>query len=337
MNNYLKTGILLIITVFCIPGISAEEIETVSDAKLQILYSSSIKSQVDRYIEEFSNQYPDITIKTIPLNNTTEIVDFVLSGGVEYNIIMVPDYTLLEKNLMPDYHSWDIRYGHCRMVLTYIDDSAYAQNTTSENWFEILAEEGVSWAMIDPSTDSRGWRSLISIGLADSYYERPVFESLVDPATNISREETGETDIITAINPKQAGNLHFEGTMNELVSHLKEGTYDYAWMYQGGAYQNNLSWITLPEEIDLSSSRYEDRYNAISVRTQSGIRQSPPIVFSISIPDNAKNRGIAIDFIKMVISPQEDGVLARLGQEQLIPAEGYGMIPADLAGYIHPF
>lgn len=59
--------------------------------------------------------------------------------------------------------------------------------------------------------------------------------------------------------------------------------------------------------------------------------QLPPIVFTISIPDNAKNQQAAIAFITMVTGLDGTLIFSHLGQEGLKPGEGYGQVPAELA------
>ncbi|WP_048067348.1 hypothetical protein [Methanospirillum hungatei] len=92
--------------------------------------------------------------------------------------------------------------------------------------------------------------------------------------------------------------------------------------------------IHLPKEIDLSVPDFQEEYWSVGVDTGSGMKHSPPIVFTVSIPVNAQNRGAGIDFIRLMLSEKGKDVLQGLGQDPIQPAEGIGDIPPELSSLV---
>ena len=62
--------------------------------------------------------------------------------------------------------------------------------------------------------------------------------------------------------------------------------------------------VNLPIEIVLSIPLFQDEYWSVGVVTGSGMKHSPPIVFAVSIPINAQNRGAGIEFIRLMLSEE---------------------------------
>ena len=64
------------------------------------------------------------------------------------------------------------------------------------------------------------------------------------------------------------------------------------------------------------------------------MKHSPPIVFAVSIPINAQNRGAGIEFIRLMLSEEGKEVLRGLGLDPIQPAEGIGEIPPELTSLV---
>ncbi|MCA1915272.1 substrate-binding domain-containing protein [Methanospirillum hungatei] len=301
---------------------------------LQVLYPVSIETQVEGYIELFKDKYPDIPVIPVKTNGTGDLVSLVQNNESGYDVLIVPDYVSFEKGLMPSYITWDIRYGNCAMVLSYTPESAYADMITSENWYDVLSQEKVTTAIVHPDADARGWRSLVTLSLADDHYEKPIFETIIPPESGITRMESENGTIVSAVNPHSHGNFLVLNTTTEAFDYTKNSTVDYTLNYQGGAYQHGLSMINLPEEIDLSIPEFQENYWSVGVETGSGMKHSPPIVFAVSIPTNAQNRDAGIDFIRLILSEEGKEVLRGLGQDPIRPAEGFGDVPPELGSLV---
>lgn len=302
--------------------------------ELQVIYPVSIDSQMEGIIALFEENYPDIQVHPVKTNGTGELVSMVKNSESGYDVLIVPDYVSFEKGLMPSQITWDIRYGNCAMVLSYTSDSACAEMITSDNWYDILSQKNVTTAIVHPDADARGWRSLVTMSLADDYYEKPVFSTIIPSESDITRLESENGTVLSAVTPHSHGNFRVLNTTTELIEYTKNGTVDYAWNYQGGAFQHGLHMIHLPKEIDLSVPDFQEEYWSVGVETGSGMKHSPPIVFTVSIPVNAQNRGAGIDFIRLMLSEKGKDVLQGLGQDPFQPAEGIGDIPPELSSLV---
>jgi molybdate/tungstate transport system substrate-binding protein len=304
---------------------------------MTVLYISPLEPMVNGVIDLMHASHPDITIIPVHVNNTPEILSALTSGRIQADVIIVADYPSLEKKIVPGYADWYIRYGHCDIVLTYANTSPYAGTVTSQNWADILSRDNVTLAVLDPgSDDTRGWRSLISMDLADAYYNRSVFNRVIPPSTSIFRERTDNGTVIDAINSTSTLKTIFFANHTGMSAAVKNGSVDFALDYRGGAYSAGLPILDLPAECDLGNSRYADRYANIMVQTTAGLRRSPPIVFAATIPLVAENQEDAATFIKMMLSPEGEKVLQNHGQFPNIPPEYVYFTKEDRMGGILP-
>ena len=99
-----------------------------------------------------------------------------------------------------------------------------------------------------------------------------------------------------------------------VLSHLEAGGIDYAFEYRSVAEGHDLRWINLPPEIDLSSPDFADEYGKVRVilgfQRFSAIgqdRTGQPIVYAVTIPNNAPNQDLAQEFADVVIQKAKIG------------------------------
>lgn len=55
------------------------------------------------------------------------------------------------------------------------------------------------------------------------------------------------------------------------------------------------------------------------------------IVYGITVPKNAKNPELGREFVLFVIGDAGQKIFADMGQPPIVPAEGSGVLPAELA------
>jgi len=101
----------------------------------------------------------------------------------------------------------------------------------------------------------------------------------------------------------------------ELVHLLDSGDLDYAFEYRSVAVQHGLNFIELDDHINLSRTNkelpeVEDFYRKASIEIvkEAGppptysAKEGKPIVYGITIPLHAKNKELAAEFIKLLLS-----------------------------------
>lgn len=237
---------------------------------------------------------------------STKMARMISEVGKPADIMASADYAVIDKTLIPEYADWNVRFATNQLVLCYTDNSRYADEISADNWYEILAREGVVWGHSDPNLDPCGYRSLMVLQLAEKHYDKPgLYDRLI-----ANRPEEN-------VRPKSV----------ELVSLLKTGNMDYAWEYLSVAVQHELKYIKLPSEINLGDYRHDDIYAQAEVKVtgkKPGTwmnRTGKSCTYGVTLIKDAPNREAAVAFLDYLLDP-EGGlkVLESMGQPPFIPA-----------------
>ena len=237
---------------------------------------------------------------------STKMARMISEVGKPADIMASADYAVIDKTLIPEYADWNVRFATNQLVLCYTDNSRYADEISTDNWYEILAREGVVWGHSDPNLDPCGYRSLMVLQLAEKHYDKPgLYDRLI-----ANRPEEN-------VRPKSV----------ELVSLLKTGNMDYAWEYLSVAVQHELKYIKLPSEINLGDYRHDDIYAQAEVKVtgkKPGTwmnRTGKSCTYGVTLIKDAPNRDAAVAFLDYLLDP-EGGlkVLESMGQPPFIPA-----------------
>ncbi|HVP70078.1 MAG TPA: substrate-binding domain-containing protein, partial [Gemmatimonadaceae bacterium] len=161
------------------------------------------------------------------------------------DVIALADYQVFVQLLMPKYVSSYAQFARNRMVLAYTPKSKFAPEITAKNWTDILLRAGVETGRADPSTDPNGYRTLLSLRLAESFYAKPGLAAKLLAAIPDRNMRPNEAT---------------------LVALVQSGEMDYIWSYESIAQAAKLAYLQLPPEIDLGDPAMAARYAAVSVR-----------------------------------------------------------------------
>jgi len=221
------------------------------------------------------------------------------------DIMASADYKVIDKLLVPDFATWNIRFASNQMVLCYTDSSVYAGEISPTNWYEIIDRPDASWGHADPNVDPCGYRSLMVLQLAENYYRKPGL------AKRLLKNRP-----LANVRPKSV----------ELISLLQTGNMDYAWEYRSVAIQHGLRYLELPLAVNLGDYRHDHDYQK-AVVTVTGKKpgstmtvRGKSITYGITIIKDAPNREAAEAFMAFLLSP-EGGlqILKTAGQPPLDP------------------
>ncbi len=232
------------------------------------------------------------------------------------DIVASADYFLINELLIPGHASWGIRFATNEIVIAFQDRSRYSSVIDSSNWMDILAREDVTFARSDPDSDPCGYRSVITLMLAEKHYGMP---GLSDRLTSKNKE---------FIRPKEI----------DLVALVESNAVDYMFTYRSVAIQHNLSYIELPAEISLGDPDRNDFYGTVSVEVAGnspGSRitiKGEYINYSLTVIDNAVNNEGAIDFVSFLFGSEGMDIFRKSGQDPIIPYiyEHRNLIPDNL-------
>ena len=306
---------------------------------LKVLIAGSLASPMGKIEQKFEADHPNVDVQLEPAGSI-ECVKKVTELGVEADVLASADYSLIPSMMVPKYADWYVLFAKNEMVLTYSDKSKYASIVNENNWYKILDKPDVVWAFSNPNLDPCGYRTPMTIQLAEfAYKDDTIFEDLISSKSKITINEVNGTYIITT--PEDlapaTNKLTIRNKSVELVSMVQEGGIDYAWEYISVAVQNNMKYVRLPGSINLSDVAYADTYKKVQVKTIDGKTQkASPIVYGITVPLNAPNKELANEFVKYVIDENGQQIFTADGQPPVVPAQANDKtkVPQILQQYV---
>ena len=320
-----------------------------SQVDLIVLHAGSLAVPYDEMAAEFEEQNPDVTVVTEGAGSRTTIRK-VTELGKPGDVIGSADYLAIEELMFPEYADWYINFATNEMVIVYRDDAPFAAEIVSgeRTWYDVLVNEEVTYGHSDPDADPCGYRTLMVIQLAQSYYYDNAGDFGLTPDDNAA-------DLYDVLIPIPQGGSEMDrgrtgGDWGELVKPksvellylLESGDLDYAFEYRSVATQHGFDFITLPDELDLSSMEFDEFYATATVEVtgsepgSTATQTGAAIVYGVTIPTNAPHPELALDFVELMIGPQGQSILESVGQPPIVPAEASDptKVPEQLKPYI---
>jgi molybdate/tungstate transport system substrate-binding protein len=246
--------------------------------RLVIKHAGGLRPAFGELNREFKRLHPDVDL--LPeVGGSVNLIREVMAGE-ECDILGSADYRLIARLMFPEHADWYVIFASTQMTLRYTKESRYADQINSENWYEILQKEGVTLWHPSADGDPGGYRALMVLQLAERYYGIAGFYERM--MMSHSREMKRST--------------------------MQESRSGYSFGYGTRTIQDGARLILLPNEINLSSREMEDYYRQASLTIQgnkpgeSMILQGEPILFGVTIPRNAANQELAIEWLRFLFS-----------------------------------
>lgn len=278
-----------------------------SDKKvtLNILAAGTLSVPFKQVDAAFQKKYPNVTVQP-QFGGSVKMVKQVTDLKQPADLVAVADYTVIPKymfgsNGKTKYTDWYVGFASNAITFVYTDKSKGQAKITPDNWYQVLAENGVQIGRSNPDTDPSGYQTLQMLNLAEKYYKTPDLAKKIlanAPTTNIRDTET------------------------ELLSALQAGQIDYLAIYKSDALQHKLKYLQLPAQIDLSDPKYAASYKEASVQTKNGKLTGMPIVYALTIPNNAANAEWAQKYAAFLFGPEGQAIFQK---------DGFGMLPKPYA------
>ena len=292
---------------------------------LKVIAAGSLLAPFAEAEQEFEASHPGIDVQ-IEGHGSIQVIRQVTDLGRTADVIAVADESLIPdlmyhpmKDSSRNYTDWYQPLSTNEMVIAYTNKSRYHDEINQENWYRILARPDVRLGFSNPMLDAAGYRSLMVLQLAEEEYSEPLlFETLVTdhfPSTITVSSGTGGTTISLPeiMRPSDEKVVIRDGSIY-LLSLLSAGGIDYAIEYRSVAEGMNLSYVTLPPSIHLGSAEYADRYRDVTVilgfprfATIGSERNGRPIVYAVTVPANAPNPDLALEFIGYIANESAKG------------------------------
>lgn len=293
-----------------------------ADSELIVFHAGSLAIPFKQIGEEFSKYHPDVKVINEAAGSricARKIADL----HRPCDVMASADYTVIDSLLIPEYAEWNIKFASNEIVVAFRKNSRRAGDINRDNWYDILMEKNVTFGRSDPNADPCGYRAVLTISLAEKFYNRP---GIMSKMMRKNRRY---------IRPKEV----------DLLALLEVGELDYIFIYRSVAEQHKLKYVTLPDHINLKKREFADFYKNASVRIVGKrpgtfiTKIGEPITYGVTIPKNAPNRKLALAFLAFLLDADKGGaILESNGQMMIVPSptETFGKLPESLKIFALP-
>ena len=297
---------------------------------LAVFCAGSLLAPFHLLEKAYESKHPDVDI-SVEGYGSIQVIRHITELRQQIDVAAIADealipllmYTTQDPATGKPYATWSIRFASNRLAVAYSPRSKFADQVSSENWYEILAQPGVRVGISDPRFDPAGYRSLMSLKLAEMHYRRPgILDSLIrdsfrPPITVLEEDEHIEISVPEILETMPGSNTVLRGSSVQLIALLESGDLDYAFEYESVIRQHGLSWIELPDEINLGTAEMRHNYQKVQVKldfqryaTTKPVFKGEEIGYGITIPGNAPSPELAADFIAFLLSPEGHELMA---------------------------
>lgn len=323
-----KIAIFLILALGLFFSLLGILIQSLNQEKVVIYHAGSLSVPIGEIAESFRKSR-NIEVHT-EASGSLEAIRKITELGKKPDLVAVSDYSLIQKMLMSEYVDFYVIFAVNEIVLAYSHGSRFAGEISSENWYEILKREEVSFGLSDPNLDPCGYRALAVLKLADHHYGKEIFKELIERNTNIRSSKNAiivpekiQTNSKVVVRPKEV----------DLSALLESKAIDYAFTYKSVAKQHNLSYVELPKEINLGDPNKLEQYNKIELLVRGQKIKVEQIAYGVAVLKNAKNKERAFEFLKFMLSGIGRDAFER-NYHGLIQPRVFGDLPEELRGVL---
>ncbi len=297
---------LALLTVACTPARQNTTTTNSSDltGTLTVFHAGSLSIPLQQAADAFTAKHPGVRVERVAAGSRS-VIRQVTELGKQTDVLASADYRLIPDMMYPNFAHWTARFATNKMVIAYTDQSKFATEINSNNWYNVLLRPGVRYGHSDPNADPCGYRTIMLWQLAETYNKSPGLAARLQQ--NCPQEN---------IRPKAV----------ELLALLESNELDYAFEYLSVAVQHQLHYVELPKQIDLSSPQYANLYSQavveLSGKTPGSTVQlhGAPIVYGLTIPTNAPHPRLAAAFVAFLLGPEGQRILQQNGQPPIAPA-----------------
>lgn len=272
------------------------------DNKVIIFHAGSLSLPLKKIAEQYMKENPDVTIE-MESAGSVACARKITELKKPCDIMASADYQIIDKMLIPDYSSWNIHFAANSMVIAYTDKSRRGDEINTGNWIDILLDKDIYYGRSDPDSDPCGYRTILTLKLAENYYGREGISDLV-----LAKD-------MNMIRPKEV----------DLLGMLEVNAIDYIFIYKSVALQHGLRILELPPETDLSLPQLDSIYSTVSVDIagskpgESITIKGSSMVYGLTVLDDSPNRDEAIDFLEYLLGESGMTIVEEMGQKLKTP------------------
>jgi molybdate/tungstate transport system substrate-binding protein len=311
-----KTLLSLVLALACMTGGFAQPKPADLKGDLIIFHAGSLSVPMKEVAAAFNKVYPNVKIlmeSAGSVASARKITDL----NRPCDIMASADYAVIDNMLIPKYSDWNIRFVSNEMSIVYHEKSRYAKEIGSKNWYDILMKSDVAFGRADPNSDPCGYRTVLSLQLAEKYYKKPGLASRI----------TGKD--LNYMRPKEV----------DLVALLESGSIDYIFLYRSVAIQHKLNYLVLPDEVNLKNPALGSLYSTVSTEIngkepgKKDVVKGEAMVYGITVLRDAPNREAAVAFVQFLLTKDKGmAIMEKNGQPSVVPmpVNNYDKLPDAL-------
>jgi molybdate/tungstate transport system substrate-binding protein len=343
-NSYLSTVtyifavFLLLLIPFSIAALGACSGIQEKKTEMRVLCAGSLIMPFTDIEKAFEAKYPDIDV-LVEGHGSIQVIRHVTELYEEADVVAVADHSLIPMMMynvkIPEtdesYADWYISFATNSLGLAYTPASRYAGEINEGNWYEILAKPDIKFGLSDPRLDACGYRTLMVLSLAESFYrDDAIFNEVLgafNPPVEVSKDNKLTTVIVPEILHPESERIVLRGSSIRMLALLESGDIDYAFEYLSVAKQHRLNFLSLPSEINLGSVEQSEQYGRVKCKLDfhrfSSVQPEftgQPIVYGITIPHNAPHPEEAVIFLQFLCGPEGKDIFNLNYQPLLEPA-----------------
>jgi molybdate/tungstate transport system substrate-binding protein len=348
MNNKTIAAIAIIIIVVAGVGIYGYTtyIATPSEkTPLVIFAAASLAHSMNATAAEFERQHPNVDVQ-LRFAGSGDLISQITQLNKSADIMASADYGLIDRDLMPNHTTWNLKYAKNELVIAYTDKSKNSTQINADNWYKILAQDDVKFGIADPNSAPAGYRAVMMMKLANNYYNNTEIFNLIANNTAITFQANGTGYIIKSpsnLNPTDK--VLSRPNVRDTLTLIQTNAADYVFVYKSDAQQagSGVKYLELPEELKISNTTFEPIYKNYKLIQFSDVSNKSktvtltPIVYGITILTNAPEKDLATQFMELLLS----GPGTEISRENFIdpispaiPTNGSTDIPNALRQYI---
>lgn len=322
---------------------------------LRVFGAGSLIIPFDALEKAYEAQHPDVDL-LMEYHGSIQVIRHVTELHEKIDVVATADHALMPmlmyQSKNPDtgkpYADWYIRFATNRLSIAYTDRSQFANEITPQNWYSILARDGVKVGIADPRFDASGYRALMAFKLAeqayhdDQIFNRMIKDKFVMPISIFEEEGFSEITVPEIVETKKGAGIVIRGASIQLIALLESGDLDYAFEYESVIRQHGLKWIDLPETVNLGDANQDPIYSQVQVKLDfrrfasvEPVFKGEQIGYGITIPSSSPEPKIAEDFISFLLGPQGREIMNTNFHPLLdsITCDQINNVPPDLKVY----
>ncbi len=301
----------------------------------------------------FEAENPDVDVLG-ESHGSIQVMRHVIDIHEQIDVVATADHSLIPMLMYatndPDtgkpYASWYIRFAGNRLALAYTERSKFAGQVNADDWYEVIARPGVRLGIADPRFDASGYRALMALKLAESFYVKTGLLNAVIkgqfqyPVAVFEEDDYTEITVPEILDTIDGSVVVIRGASVELLALLESGDLDYAFEYESVIRQHGLEMVALPDPVNLGSAEQAENYRQVEVKLDfrrfvsvKPVFRGEPIGYGITIPSNAPQPELARRFIEFLLGPKGRQIMQQNHQPLIEPlqCDGAGNMPSELS------